>query len=106
VFPRIFSAAGFFSLGATGYSATRDPARFHGMELHSLSWSVTPLVVDEARSAFFGAAERFPPGSATLDCALIMRGIAHEWRSRPDLHAGADGLSVTPARPATDRPMR
>lgn len=99
VFPTLDAAAGFFSLGATGYSATRVPAHYHGMELHSLNWSVTPLAVDEAQSAFFGAPERFPPGSATLDCALLMRGIAHEWHSRPDLRLGADGSSFTTGRP-------
>src|SRR5688572_1104578 len=30
VFPTLEAAAGFFSLGATGYSATRDPDRYHG----------------------------------------------------------------------------
>jgi hypothetical protein len=98
VFPTLGAAAGFFSLGATGYSATNDPARFHGMELHSLNWSVAPLAVDEAHSAFFDATDRFPPGSAVLDCALLMRGIEHEWHSRPDLHVALDGLSFTTSR--------
>src|SRR5688572_22596737 len=53
VFPNLATAASFFSLGATGYSATRDPSRFHGMELHSRDWRVSPLVIDEAHSAFF-----------------------------------------------------
>jgi hypothetical protein len=95
VFPTLDAAAGFFSLGATGYSATNEPARFHGMELHSLSWSVAPLAVDEAHSAFFGATDRFPPGSAVLDCALLMRGIEHEWHSRPDLRVASDGRFFT-----------
>jgi len=87
LFPTIEEAAGFFSLGATGYSATREAGRFHGMELRCLDWTIRPLAVDEARSRFFGDPERFPPGSVELDCALLMRGIAHEWHSRPDLHA-------------------
>jgi hypothetical protein len=87
LFPTIEEAAGFFSLGATGYSATREAGRFHGMELRCLDWTIQPLVVDEARSRFFGDPERFPAGSVELDCALLMRGIAHEWHSRPDLHA-------------------
>ena len=95
VFPDIATAAGFFSLGATGYSATRDPSRFHGMELHALDWRVSSLVIAEAYSAFFNATERFPTGSATLDCALLMRNIAHEWHSRPDLFVARDGVSFT-----------
>ncbi len=85
LFPTIEEAAGFFSLGATGYSATRTPGRFHGMELRCLDWTIQPLIVEEARSKFFGDLQRFPPGTVELDCALLMRGIAHEWHSRPDL---------------------
>ena len=95
VFPTLDAAAGFFSLGATGYSATKAPGHFHGMELRSLKWAVTPLAIDEAHSAFFDAANRFPPGSAVLDCALLMRGIEHEWRSHPDLRLASDGTSFT-----------
>lgn len=85
VFPSLDEAAGFFSLGATGYSATRRPGHYHGMELKSLRWSIAPLEVEYARSCFFGDADRFPPGSVELDCGLIMRDIDHEWHSRPDL---------------------
>ena len=87
LFPSIEEAAGFFSLGATGYSATRTPGRFHGMELRCLDWTIRPLAVDEARSQFFGDSQRFPPGTVELDCALLMRGIEHEWHSRPDLRS-------------------
>lgn len=95
VFPTIDAAAGFFSLGATGYSATHHPNHFHGMELHSLDWSVTPLQVHEHFSRYFTDDVRFPAGSVELDCALLMRGIAHEWRSRPDLYASRDGATLS-----------
>ncbi|MEM1212723.1 MAG: DUF2071 domain-containing protein [Planctomycetota bacterium] len=86
VFADTDAAAGFFSLGATGYSATRQEGRFHGMELHSLDWRVSPLAIEQEHSSFFDDRERFPPGSIEPDCALLMRNIAHEWRSRPDLY--------------------
>jgi hypothetical protein len=86
IFPSVEAAAGFFSLGATGYSATHAQGHYHGMELHSLNWTVSPLAIDEAKSCFFDDQDRFPPGLAELDCALLMRGIEHEWRSRPDLY--------------------
>lgn len=86
LFPSLEEAAGFFSLGATGYSATRVAGHYHGMDLQSNSWSVTPLAIDEARSHFFDDAQRFPPGTATLDSALLMRGIAHQWASQPDIY--------------------
>lgn len=99
IFPSLKDAAGFFSLGATGYSATHSPGHFHGMELHSTDWTVTPLAIDEARSAFFDDDERFPKGTIELDCALLMRGIQHEWRSRPDLYVANGGDQLTTARP-------
>jgi hypothetical protein len=102
VFPDLTAAAGFFSLGATGYSATHHPNHFHGMELHSLDWAVTPLDVQEHYSRYFSEHARFPRGSVELDNALLMRGIAHEWRSRPDLYAVGDGGTLS----VQDRPRR
>lgn len=98
IFPSVETAAGFFSLGATGYSATRHAARFHGMELHSLNWTVAPMAIDEARSAFFDDRERFPDGTAEVDCALLMRGVEHEWHSRPDLYLAPNGDAFTTTR--------
>lgn len=86
IFPTLEAAAGFFSLGATGYSATHSDNHYHGMELHSLNWTVLPLHIDEAQSCFFEDRQRFPSGTAELDCALLMRGIEHQWHSRPDLY--------------------
>jgi hypothetical protein len=86
IFPSLEAAAGFFSLGATGYSATGMEGHYHGMELHSTNWTVSPLAIEKAQSCFFDDPQRFPPGSVQLDCALLMRGIEHEWRSRPDLY--------------------
>ncbi len=90
IFPSLDEAAKFFSLGATGYSATRTEGRFHGMELRSLDWKVCPLAVDAAFSSFFCDVGRFPQGSVELDCALLMRGVEHEWHSRPDLFYSSD----------------
>jgi hypothetical protein len=95
IFPSLDAAAGFFCLGATGYSATRADGHYHGMELRSLNWTISPLAVDEAKSCFFDDRQRFPPGSVELDCALIMRGIEHEWHSRPDLYLSSARTSLT-----------
>jgi hypothetical protein len=65
------------------------------MELHSLNWKVLPLVIDDAKSCFFNDQVRFPPGSVELDCALLMRGIEHEWHSRPDLYLSSTACSLT-----------
>lgn len=98
IFPDLATAAGFFSLGATGYSATHEPGHFHGMELHSLEWRVAPLTVDEHYSRFFADPARFAPGAVELDCALLMREVPHEWHSRPDLYAADDGAGLSTRR--------
>ena len=68
------------------------------MELHSLNWTVLPLIINEAQSCFFDDRGRFPAGSVELDCALLMRGIEHEWHSRPDLYLSSTAASLTTRR--------
>jgi hypothetical protein len=36
----------------------------------------------------------FPAGSVELDCALLMRGIDHEWHGREPLYGNDPGLTV------------
>ncbi|WAS94205.1 DUF2071 domain-containing protein [Nannocystis punicea] len=98
VFPTLTAAAEFFSLGATGYSATRAPGRYDGMELRCLRWTIEPLQVEEVRSRFYEDAGQFLRGAAEVDCALLMRDIDHEWHSRPDLFASADGARLSSRR--------
>lgn len=100
IFPSVTEAAAFFSLGATGYSATKDPGHFHGMELRCLDWSIVPLAIAEARSSFFDDGERFPEGTVALDCALLMRAVAHQWHSRHDLYVTSNGVSLTTSKPS------
>jgi Uncharacterized conserved protein (COG2071) len=96
LFDDVEQAASFFSLGATGYSATHEADHYHGMELRSLDWSIQPMEVENAHTSFFSDRARFPEGTVELDCALVMRGIEHEWHSRPDLYydAGKKRLST------------
>jgi hypothetical protein len=85
VFESLAAASAFFEGGSLGYSATRDPRRFQGMELRCLQWQVEPLAVEEVHSSFFDNAAAFPPGAVEFDCALLMRGIRHVWQARADL---------------------
>lgn len=85
VFETPDEASAFFQAGSLGYSATPDPSRFQGLELRCLNWHVEPLEVDEVRSSFFEDESLFPKGSVAFDCALLMRGVEHEWHGRPDL---------------------
>jgi hypothetical protein len=89
IFPSLEAASAFFRAGSLGYSARREGDRLDGITLHSDTWSVVPFRVEEVRSSFFEDVSRFAPGSVTFDSALLMRDVAHEWRSEPDLHVRA-----------------
>jgi hypothetical protein len=94
-FGSLAEASAFFERGSLGYSVTARPGRFDGLELRSFSWHVSPLAVERAESSFFEDRTLFPPGSAEFDCALLMRGIDHEWHGREPLTA--EGVRVGPA---------
>lgn len=85
IFGSLDEASAFFEAGSLGYSATHDLGRYDGLELCCHNWHVEPLEVDEVASSYFDDVSLFPPGSVELDCALLMRGIEHEWHGRPDL---------------------
>jgi len=76
-----------FERGSLGYSVTATPGQFDGLELHSANWAVRPLAVERVESSFFEDRTLFPPGSVKFDCALLMRGIKHEWHGRGTLCA-------------------
>ena len=85
VFDSLAEASAFFQAGSLGYSATPDPRKFQGLELRCHRWQVEPLSVSSVRSSFFDDRSVFPAGSIEFDCALLMRGIEHEWHGRSDL---------------------
>jgi hypothetical protein len=89
IFATLDEASAFFQAGSLGYSSTPNPRRFQGMELCCESWRVEPLAVGSVRSSQYDNPALFPPGSAQLDCALLMRGIEHQWQGRKDLCCGA-----------------
>lgn len=83
VFESLDEASAFFEAGSLGYSPNADGSRYEGLELRCHDWNVEPLAVDEVHSSVFEDESRFPSGSITFDCALLMRGIHHEWHGRP-----------------------
>jgi hypothetical protein len=89
VFGSLQEASDFFRNGSLGYSATKDPEMFDGLELRSFAWQVQPLAAERVESSFFDDRTLFPQGSVEFDCALLMRGIDHEWHGRESLCAGA-----------------
>jgi len=104
VFESLQHASDFFAGGSLGYSATSQPGRFDGLELRCQNWQVKPLAIERIESSFFDDLTRFPAGSIHFDCALVMRGVDHEWYSREDLccpeAAGAPSACDYAARPA------
>jgi Uncharacterized conserved protein (COG2071) len=104
LFDDVHQAASFFSLGATGYSATREEGHYHRMELRSLDWRIDPMEVEDAHTSFFSDRTRFPEGTVELDCALVMRGIDHEWHSRPDLYYDTQKKRLSTRRPKPSKP--
>ncbi|HZN39698.1 MAG TPA: DUF2071 domain-containing protein [Planctomycetota bacterium] len=85
VFPDVAAASAFFEQGALGWSPAKDPQCFDCLELVSHGWRVEPLAVEEVESSWFQDAARFPAGSVAFDSALLMRDVAHEWRSHARL---------------------
>ena len=92
IFASLEEASAFFEHGSLGYSVTHKAGKLDSLELRCRNWKVEPLQVTKAQSSFFDDQERFPPGSAELDCALLMRAIRHEWYVRePFYSTGSEG---------------
>jgi hypothetical protein len=79
LFANTGEASAFFERGSDGYSATRDPRRYDGLRLQTQAWKVQALIIERARTSFFEDTDAFPPGSAILDCALVMREVPVTW---------------------------
>jgi hypothetical protein len=95
VFGSVEEASEFFAAGSVGYSPTTDPSKLNGLELRCSGWRVEPLDVTEIRSSFFDDRSRFPPDAVQFDCALVMRGIEHEWHGLPDLCCGVRSSNIS-----------
>ena len=74
VFSSLDDVSAFFRSGAYGYSEAMRSQKFDGVELHVADWKVIPLNVERVSCDYFDDVQRFPPGTAELDNALLMRG--------------------------------
>ncbi len=88
VFPDLETASQFFSTGSLGWSPGRTADTCDGLELSCEQWRVEPLQMTSLESSFFSDENIFPDGSASFDCALLMRDIRHQWHSRGRLKVG------------------
>lgn len=87
IFASLEEASTFFEHGALGYSVTNTAGKLDSLELRCRNWKVEPLQLTKAQSSFFDDQERFPSGSAELDCALLMRAVRHEWYVRDPFYS-------------------
>jgi hypothetical protein len=83
LFADLPAASDFFRDGSAGFSATRDEGRLDCLKLRADRWLVEPVEVRAVFSSFFDDTRLFPQGSATIDCALLMRDIPATWTSCP-----------------------
>jgi hypothetical protein len=88
------AASEFFRHGGDGYSATADGRRLDGLQLQTDAWRVEPVEIVTARSSFFDDRARFPAGTATIDCALLMRDVPVRWNPLPPMPVNAGGGTV------------
>lgn len=90
LFADLREASDFFRGGSAGLSATRDSGRLDGLELRADRWVVEPAEVISVCSSFFDDARLFPPGTAAIDCALLMREIPVTWNAiQPTIPVGS-----------------
>lgn len=110
LFADVDQASAFFQHGSVGYSASCRCDALDGMELRTDAWHVEPVRVISSRSSFFDDPASFPTGSATLDCALLMRNVPVRWHALEPMatsshRPGDHPLTGTPDRAAVDGPV-
>lgn len=85
VFATFDDAAEFFRRGDCGFSCSLRAGKLDGLQLKTLRWDMSALRITRLHAAFFEDAHRFPAGAVQFDCALLMRGVPHEWHEIGDL---------------------
>jgi hypothetical protein len=111
LFGTLDDAIGFFRRGALGFSPSAHAGRLDGgrldtvrpdtvrldtVRMQSASWAAQPMTA-EIRSSLFDNTDLFPPGTCSLDCALVMRNLPARWTTDHPL---------TPARSPADSQAR
>lgn len=82
VFDSVEEASAFYRGGAVGFSDTRTPGKYEGLELQIPEWNVRPLAVEHVSCDFFDDPAKFPPGSVAFDNALLMRTVKNVFVGR------------------------
>ncbi|MEU9708510.1 DUF2071 domain-containing protein [Streptomyces sp. NPDC047967] len=91
LFADLAEASEFFRRGSRGLSPNAGGTHLDVLELSTDAWKVTAGRPRHVRSSFFEDLDRFPPGSAVLDSALVMRGVAADWSRGEPFRVGCRG---------------
>lgn len=85
VFASLDEASAFYQSGSIGFSDTRTPGKYEGLEMRIGAWQVQSLAMERVSCNFFDDSERFPAGTACFDNALLMRNVRNEFHARGTL---------------------
>jgi hypothetical protein len=85
LFSTLEAASQFFHDRSVGFSESRRLDALHGLRMTTESWAFEPAAMHDVRSSYFEDRDRFPPGTATLDSAFIMRNVKVRFHALPNL---------------------
>jgi hypothetical protein len=88
LFRDLAAASAFFERGSIGYSSTRERGYLDGLQLRTRAWNIEPTVIERVQSSLFDDPQRFPRGTAELDCALVMVDVPVEWHPVERMRTG------------------
>ncbi|MFF2599237.1 DUF2071 domain-containing protein [Streptomyces californicus] len=100
LFTDLAEASEFFRLGNRGLSPDAGGRHLDVLELSTDAWKVTAGQPRSVRSTFFEDLDRFPPGSAVLDSALVMRGVPADWSQGEPFRMGCGAGAAAAAAAA------
>jgi hypothetical protein len=98
LFATLDDAVDFFRRGVLGFSPAQSTGCLDAVRLHSASWAAKPMTVRHMHSSLFDDITIFPPGTCSLDCALVMRNLPVRWASDQPQPQEAPAPSETAAR--------
>ena len=84
LFADLGQASDFFRRGDRGYSAT-DGGCLDGVQMRTTDWRVEPVEILDVSSSYFDDPDRFLPGTATVDSAVLMRDVPVTWVPLPPM---------------------
>lgn len=98
LFRSIEDESEFFQQGPIAYSPNSRRGVLEAVELECPKWVGTPMTVEHFGSSILDDTSTFPPGSWSLDSAMVVRNLNATWRSAVALSSEPIGVGTVPAR--------